>query len=219
MRKLTLLPLVLVACGAGEDRCDPFLEAADCARGQTPVAAHRYGFSGDEAAVVRPPSQVGPTAGSANGPGPSPGSANGPGPTAGDAAGAGPTAGSSNGPGPTAGSANPADGLMPTDGSGASCATFCESFYGGACASQVDDIKIPAGALIEGCKQSCECLRRAIPECLDWLADVFSDCADRGNCGLASECLDSIEGSVTPPASCATIVSAIEGCGGEFLEL
>lgn len=219
MRKLTLLSFAFgaAACGS-EDRCDPFLEAMDCVHGQTPVGVHRYGTPQGEAPTVSPSSQIGPTAGSANGPGPSAGSANGPGPSPGPLNGTGPTAGSAQGPGPTAGSTNPADSLMVTNQSGGSCTSFCEAFYGGSCKDELIGGDITSDEFIRECEAACECLRRASPDCIDWLAGVFSGCVERGSCVVTGECLYSLEGTLVPPSSCASLQSAVENCGGEPID-
>jgi hypothetical protein len=204
MRKLTFLPLLLtVAACSSEDRCDPFLEAMDCIHGQTPATVRRYGTSTNNQNPTVTSPQVGPSAGSANGPGPSPGFASGGAPTPGSGEGAGPTLGSAQGAGPSSGSTNPAD---------ATCASFCRSLYT-VCARELSQAgKVSLHEVISECTTSCECIQAVAPDCVDTVLGAFGPCLDRGSCEAIAMCFDAVGNTVPEPVSCQGPAS--DACGG-----
>ena len=212
MRKLTFLPLALLAAACSEDRCDPVLEAADCVRGETPMTARRgrgRGPQDSSAPTVSLP--VGPTAGSAQGGGPTAGSAQGGGPTAGPAEGPGPTAGPAGGAGFSAGSTNAPDAYL-----GASeespCAAFCETVYG-LCADQIESYEGgDAGALRTACLDVCDCYVSAASSCIDEFLDYVGPCVEQNSCLLFAGCFDVSSPSGDAPFSsrCSAKVSAAQ---------
>lgn len=214
MRNLTRLAFAFAAaaCGSEEDRCDPFLEAMDCVRGQTPVGVRRYGELQDEAPTVSSSSQIGPSAGDANGPGPSAGDANGPGPSPGPIESSGPTAGSAQGAGPSAGSANPADVLFVSEGVALTCASYCETIYTACGAEFSDDVPISVAQLIDACAFGCECLRAAAPDCVDAIFRIAGPCLGRGSCDAIEACFQNIEETVPEPAACMASSYATKEC-------
>jgi len=207
MRKLTLLPLVMLFAACSEERCDPVLEAPDCVRGETPLMARRGPAGGRSAATVSFP--AGPTAGSAQGPGPSAGSAEGSGPSAGSTQGTGPSAGSANGPGPTAGSTNAPDQYL-GDVQESPCASFCDAALT-ACAKEFG-ADGNANQFREACLGVCDCYVNAAPVCFEEFLDYVNECLGAGSCSKFFYCFGGSSGADASPFSsqCAAQVKAAQ---------